>query len=275
MRTETASAEAVTKLLERLAFQVNHTLHGPGADSVHDLRIAIRRFSQSLTLFKSAFAAKDVKKIRRRLKELMELTNAPRDCDVALKLLPKTALPSAAALEQPIRARRKEAIQLLRPELRRWAARKTSSKWRAALSVNGNRPDADRLPHLLKRVVKHGGHAKSGEDLHRVRIEAKKLRYSLELLRPGDTTPVKELQSLLGSINDARAVRQLVADLGADAEVERWFKKRQKKKTQEFETAWPAIEQILRASLDQLRQPARKPMVRAAGQASRAQTKTG
>jgi CHAD domain-containing protein len=267
MQTGTLGAGSVTKLLERLAYQVNHTLHTPAADSVHDLRIAIRRFSQWLVLAKPAYPAKDVKKIRRRLKELMELTNAPRDCDVALKLLAKSELTSAAALEQPIRDRRKEELRKLTPALRRWAARKTSSKWRAALTPGGA-TNADRLPQLFKRVLKHGARAQSGQELHKLRIEGKKLRYSLELLRPEEVQHVTELQSLLGRVNDCRAVRRLVAGLGSDPEVERWLKKRQKKLTREFQSAWPALEQSLRASLDHLRQPARKPMTKAAGQSS-------
>jgi CHAD domain-containing protein len=258
-------SEPVVKLLERLAYQVNHTLHKPDADCVHDLRVAIRRFSQSIALYKSAFASRDVKKIRRRLKDLLERTNDTRDCDVALELLHKSELTEAAALEQPLRARRKESLRLLTPALRRWSARKTSSKWRAALSNHGE-PDADRLPALFKRVLKHGAGARSGKDLHHLRLDGKKLRYSLELLRPDDVPQMKEMQTLLGDINDCRAVRHLIADFDADPAVAEWLKKRQKKKTRDFRTAWPAIEQRLQASLD-VRKPARKPIARAAGNA--------
>jgi CHAD domain-containing protein len=266
MQNGTHGPEPVVKLLERLAYQVNHTLHTPDADSVHDLRVAIRRFSQSIALYKPAFATRDVKKIRRHLKDLLERTNEARDCDVALELLHKSELTEAAALEQPVRNRRKESVRLLTPALRRWSARKTSAKWRASLSTNGE-PDADRLPHLFKRVLKHGARAKSGEALHHLRIDGKKLRYSLEILRPSDAPQIKEMQTLLGDINDCRAVRHLIADLGADASISDWLKQRQKKKTRDFRAAWPAIEARLQASLDAARHPTRKPLVRAAGQA--------
>src|SRR6478672_5718881 len=98
METGTFAVGSVTKLLERLAYQVNHTLHAGDAESVHDLRVAIRRFSQSLAIFKDVFAGKDVKKIRRRLKELIELTNEARDCDVGIELLPESDLPGAPSL---------------------------------------------------------------------------------------------------------------------------------------------------------------------------------
>jgi CHAD domain-containing protein len=269
MMTGTSASESVTKLLERLAFEVNHTLHAGDADAVHDLRVSIRRFSQSLALFKPAFGAKDVKKIRGRLKELMELTNGPRDCDVALKLLPKSGLPAAAALEPAIRAYRKEQVRLLIPALRRWGSRKTSSKWRAVLVPNGHSHETLDLngaaPKLLKKILKRGARAESGEDLHQLRIDGKKARYTLELLQDsrhnGAIEQLTELQTTLGRVNDVRAARALVIDLGGAAEVERWLKRRQKKKTREFHAAWPEIEQSLRAAMVT---PQRKPVRRAA-----------
>ena len=78
MDTGTFAVDSATKLLERLAFQIHHVRQNGDVEAVHDLRVAIRRFGQSLVLFKDVFAGKDVKKIRRRLKELMKLTNEPR-----------------------------------------------------------------------------------------------------------------------------------------------------------------------------------------------------
>lgn len=276
MQTGTFASESVTKLLERLAYQVHHTVHTANAEAVHDLRVAIRRFAQSISLFKTAFTAKEVRKIRRRLKDLMELTNAPRDCDVALKLLEKREFTGLAALQHAIRARRKEALRMLVPALRRWGARESSAKWRAALTPNGGSRDPldktvrDRIPRLIKRLAKSGGRAESADDLHRLRLDGKKVRYALEILQPvyngrmnGAIEQVTLLQSLLGRVNDCRAVRKLVADLGGDADVERWLKRRQKRKTREFRDQWLGIEQALRATLVKMRTPARKPVGRA------------
>jgi CHAD domain-containing protein len=282
MQTGTFASESVTKLLERLAYQVHHTVHTADVEAVHDLRVSIRRFAQSLYLFKAAFTAKEVRKIRGRLKELMDLTNGPRDCDVALALLQKRKLPGTPALEQAIRARRKESVRLLVPALRRWSARDSSSKWRAALTPNGGSHDPleetirDRVPRLLKRLLKAGNRAESADDLHQFRIDGKKFRYSLELLQPvhngrmkGALELVTTVQSLLGRVNDCRAVRKLVQELGGDAEIERWLKRRQRRKIREFRDQWPEIEQSLRESLVLMRAPAiRKPVRRAAAPAA-------
>ncbi len=275
METGTFASQSVTKLLERLAYQVNHTLHAGDADAVHDLRVAIRRFDQSLALFKPAFAGKEVKKIRRRLKDLMELTNEPRDCDVGAELLAKAELPGAPALLEQLRGRRKDAMRVLAPALRRWGARKTSSKWRAALTPNGGshtpleETSGNRLPRLLKRFLKDGEHAASADDLHHVRIEGKKLRYSMELLQPVYGAPVKgwvekvqAVQSQLGKVNDCRAVRLLVAELGGDTEIEHWLKKRQRKNIRAFRKDWGPTAESLRGVLARLKHPPRKPIAR-------------
>jgi CHAD domain-containing protein len=289
-QTGTFASTSVSRLVERLAYRVNATAHAHDERTVHDLRVAIRRFTQSLSVFKHVFGGKDVKKLRRRLKDLMDLTNEVRDCDVALSLLSKSELPSAAALNQKLRERRKEGMRMLLPALQRWTARKTTSKWRAALTPNGTShlPLADtvrdRLPRIAKKFVKDGDRAGSSSQLHHVRIDAKKLRYSLELLQPvygaeftGAIERVKSVQTVLGQINDCHAVRLLAGDLGADAEIASWLKKRQRKKTREFRKLWPVTATALRdfaKTLKQQPRTQRKPMGRVAQTAAPSRTRS-
>jgi CHAD domain-containing protein len=277
VETGTFASGSVTKLLERLAYRVNATGHSHDERAVHDLRVAIRRYTQSLVVFKHVFSGKEIKKLRRRLKGVMELTNGVRDCDVAMALLEKSELPAAAALQPQLRDRRKEALRMLLPALRQWSARRTTSKWRGVLTPNGASHDPleqtarDRIPRIAKKFLKDADAADSATELHHARIDAKKLRYSLELLEPvygeqfkDSIEQLKNVQSLLGKINDCHAVRSLVQDLRGDVEIEAWLKKRQRKKTREFRHEWPATADALRAFLRTFRQPARKPAGRAA-----------
>src|ERR1035441_2755299 len=87
----------------------------------------------------------------------------------------------------------------------------------------------------------------SAGERHRFRLAAKKFRYTLELFAefygPAAahwTAQVKGLQSLLGAMNDCRAVRDLVETLGGNPKVEASLKKRQRRKTLEFRRAWAA-----------------------------------
>jgi len=277
----TFASNIVTRLLERLAYRVNAAVHRHDEDSIHELRVATRRFTQSLAIFKSLYHAKDLKKIRRRLKELMDLSSAVRDCDVAAALVAQSELPGAAAIQKPLAARRKEAVRMLLPNLRSWAARRTTSKWRATLTPNGasDTPLADlvrdRVPRAAKKFFQEADGASSATDLHRARIQAKKLRYSLELLKPAydrqfDPTieQIRTVQALLGKAHDGHAVRVLVAELGGDDELESWLKKRERKKTREFKAAWEAASPMLRDAMRELKHPVRKPVRRAASSAT-------
>src|SRR5271169_4840574 len=93
-----------TRLLERLAFQINGAVHSPRAGAIHDLRVAIRRFSQVLSSCKGCFPPRPVRKMRRRLKLIMTQAGEVRDIDVALQLV---AAAGDSSLETELRARRK------------------------------------------------------------------------------------------------------------------------------------------------------------------------
>ena len=284
MQPEIASgalaSNIVTRLLERLAYRVNAAVHRHDEDSIHELRVATRRFNQSLVVFKDLYHGKDLKKIRRRLKDLMDLSSAVRDCDVAEALLAKSELPGSAALQKPLAARRKEAVRMLLPNLRAWAARRTTSKWRAALTPNGASATPledmvrDRVPRVAKKFFRAAEGASSAADLHRARIQAKKLRYSLELLRPaydarfdGAIEQIRTVQSLLGKAHDGHAVRCLVAELGGDDELEAWLKKRERKNARAFKAAWETAAPLLRDVIGSLKHPERKPVRRVANSA--------
>ena len=98
IETRKFAGQNAARLLRRLAFQMNLTKKAPDSDSVHDLRVSIRRFTQVLGVFKSCFPGKETRKIRRRVKKLMQLAGAVRNFDIALKLLSKSRTTEAASL---------------------------------------------------------------------------------------------------------------------------------------------------------------------------------
>jgi CHAD domain-containing protein len=285
--TETGrfAADQLAKLLERLAFQVNTTVHSRNADAVHDLRVAIRRFTQVLIVFKDCFPARESKRVRKQLKDLMTLAGDVRDCDIALKLLEKASPDNSAGLRERLGARRREAAKALVGALTRLARRGYSAKWRAAL-VNGQAPNEAKqpfyedvgrkeLPRIVKRFRKLGDQAATGkasaEELHVFRIEAKKLRYTLELFQPAYGPVAKEvidrlrgLQTVLGDINDCRSTRALLGELGMSSALEDRLKKRQRRKTNEFHKLWDKefTGALMRQWTRNFRRTPRKPMAR-------------
>lgn len=280
MDTRKFAAQNTARLLGRLAFQMNVTRKSPDADAVHDLRVAIRRFSQALGVFKSCIAGKDTRKIRRRMKKLMLAAGAVRDCDVALKFLSKSRGAEAVSLRSKFQTQRKDGERTLAAALKRRMERKSSLKWRtaleAALAANAAAgkvtvEDTARktLPGMAKDFLERGDAASqpkaSPEKLHAFRIESKKFRYSLELFAPfygpelsAWIDSIKRIQTLLGDINDCETVGQMIADQKGGGAMAGRLKKKQRRKVEEFLGAWAeefGDSAVVRARLDALRHP--------------------
>jgi len=125
----------VSTLLRRLAAQVKRTAEVADADSVHDLRVAIRRLSRALRSFAQFFPGKQWKRIRGELSNLMDAAAAVRDSDVALELIEKAGAGMRARVALTLQARRREAEAELREELQNWHGRGFAREWREALEL--------------------------------------------------------------------------------------------------------------------------------------------
>ena len=133
MRMQKYAVEQTSALLARLAFRVCRTARRADAHSVHDLRVAIHRFAQSLRLFGEFLPKGECKKIRRRLRRIARAAAEVRNRDVALALCKEAGLPSTAAAASKLREERKEAEQKLIARLGRLAGRDFSRRWRQRL----------------------------------------------------------------------------------------------------------------------------------------------
>ncbi len=261
IETRKFAGQNAARLLRRLAFQMSLTKKAPDSDSVHDLRVSIRRFTQVLGVFKSCFPGKETRKIRRRVKKLMQLAGAVRNFDIALKLLSKSRTTEAASLRPKLEMQRKESARVLTGALHRRIERKSSLKWRTALEsalAGGNLADSQVavgetarriLPQIAADFVERGNAASqakvSPEKLHAFRIASKKFRYTLELFAPlyGPSVntwleSLKGVQTVLGDINDCVTVSQMIADYKGSGPVTNWIKKRQRRKIEQFSRLW-------------------------------------
>ena len=122
-------------LLRRLAFQVNRASRCGDADSIHDLRVAIRRLSQCLRVFAQFFPGGSAKKVRRQLRGLMRIAGEVRDRDIAAELLAAAGVPRAAVVTR-LEAERRAAVHDLMLEIRRWQSQGFSRKWRSRLELS-------------------------------------------------------------------------------------------------------------------------------------------
>jgi len=243
-----------------LAFQINQTVKSRGVEAIHDLRVATRRFSQVLRVFKPCFRGKESRKIRRELKQIMELAGEVRNCDIALKLVSKVQRDNTG-FRPKLENLRRENERALIGFLRHWIDRKSSLKWRGAVTTAGAAngealakvpiaKTAQRmLPHVAQQFFERGNESAKTEvspgELHQFRIAAKKFRYTLELFTSVYGPPlnsslekIRHTQRLLGDINDCETVRTMLSQYKNSAEVTAWLKKRQRRKSAEFQRYW-------------------------------------
>ena len=122
-------------LLRRFAFQVTRITSSADPDCVHDLRVAIRRFSRCLRVFAEFYPGNACKKIRRELSAILHLAGEVRDRDIAMEFLTDAGIPKGAHIRARLQTERRKAARDLQAEARRWKAGSTSRKWRAKLEL--------------------------------------------------------------------------------------------------------------------------------------------
>jgi CHAD domain-containing protein len=124
-----------TKLLRRLVFRLNRaaTLHDP--DSLHDLRVAIRRFQQFLRVFQQFLPPGKARKIRRELRQIMKLSGEVRNRDIASALIKQSGDGNHSRISSRLAIQRKEAHQELLKSLDRLNERGLARKWHSKLGL--------------------------------------------------------------------------------------------------------------------------------------------
>lgn len=116
--------------LTRLVEEAERCAATPDPDAVHDLRVAIRRFSQALRIFKPLVDAKAVKHMRGALKRVMDAAAAVRDLDVGMERLIEEGLPAEHAVLDEMRSERRRGEMALRGWLLVLQSEEPESAWR-------------------------------------------------------------------------------------------------------------------------------------------------
>jgi CHAD domain-containing protein len=198
-------------------------------ENVHQLRVATRRADAALRLFADCFPRKVYRRARKRLRSIRRAAGAARDWDVFLDDLrewrrrqPRTAQPGSDCLAGYALGRRAAAQQRLidvcLEEVPGFECF-IDSLLNAARLPRGAAAYRTLVDHGRKRLARRLRklEAATGEDLtdyanlHRVRIEGKRLRYAMEVF--ADCFPpefrdelypqVEAMQEALGKANDS------------------------------------------------------------------------
>lgn len=203
------------------------------SEFLHDFRVAVRRTRSALSQLKGLYAKAEVKEFEQEFRWLGRLTGPSRDLDVYLlkmadyrELLPETVRGDLQPLEEFLERHREleygKMVAALsstryRDLLQRWQSFLDQPAATGELPLNAATPVADlasrRIWKACRRVLEKGraiGNDTPPEALHRLRIEAKKLRYLLEFFSSlYDAEEIarlvkelKKLQTNLGDFND-------------------------------------------------------------------------
>jgi CHAD domain-containing protein len=201
------------------------------SEFLHDFRVAIRRTRSGLTQLKGVLPPKVTENTRAGFAELGRITGPTRDLDVYLlyekdylSRLPGELREGMAGFFTEMSDRRHRNWKQLVKALQSPGYREIIGDWQAYLDGDSDKPSKHSeqpayeysrkiIYRRYDRIMKKGGAISASspdEALHRLRIQCKKLRYSLEffssLYPPKAIARVikqlKGLQNNLGSFND-------------------------------------------------------------------------
>jgi CHAD domain-containing protein len=237
---------AARTVLEARAEGVEHYLrfvrHRPGRDPehVHQLRVATRRLAAALSIFKSCLSRPARRRLRRAAKKLRRAAGAARDLDVQQALLKQFEVSGrvpAAVMKHSnavLKRQRRSLDQDLKRATLRWGGRfHDSVQENLALLVEVNSTGAKfvaaartTLRKRLNQLVAAGRRDLHDLDnLHQLRIAAKRLRYAMEVFAscfPREFqhelyVEVERVQDELGDINDLRNLTETLRRIGDTA----------------------------------------------------------
>lgn len=220
-----ALATVLLELLDTIERTAAVVLRSTDPESLHDLRVAVRRSRSLLKLVGDLVPIDAAGDMPAELAWLAALTTPTRDLDVFIARLDS----ADAALEpfvRQLRTRRGVERRALRQGLRSERFGQFVVRWRSALEaaepgdVLVRDVARERIGTAYRRVVRKAKRASSPTDLHTVRKRCKELRYLLEAFRPVCARPayralmkrLRRLQDELGALQDAQVRRTIVQE---------------------------------------------------------------
>jgi CHAD domain-containing protein len=202
---------------------------GEDPEAVHQARVATRRLRSTLRTFSSLLEPEWTDRLRDELKWLADLLGAVRDTDVLLGRFQEhlAALPAADAkigprllaglVSERDSARRRLLAGMAKDRYATLLDDLVAAAAAPLLLPGADRPAAEVMPALvakpwrkLRKAVKQAGDDPTDDELHQIRIRAKRARYAAEAVEPVIGRPAErfadataDLQEVLGDHHDA------------------------------------------------------------------------
>lgn len=243
MKSDVSVEEAVRRYLDSqyraLTDREADLTENRDPECLHKFRVALRR-SRALLGEMRDYLPEGLAALREDMAEVARATNPARDTDVFLAdlttyrtWLPAFLQPGLEAMRKDLEGRRRQAYEEVSALLAASTYRKLKSDWEHWLVADSGDLATDpvfsekarkdralesaverkvdrRMRKVLKRAKKMTANS-SPDEMHRLRIACKKLRYLLEFAQQETEDPraketiggLKKIQTLLGDYNDA------------------------------------------------------------------------
>jgi triphosphatase len=215
MAVAAARRAVMRETLDHILANIPGALAGEDPEYLHQLRVGTRRMRAALHVFRGTMQRKDERTLLRTLRKMSRASSPARDWDVNAPRLPLSLRPEAARRRRAAHAQLRRVIGAVQ-------------LWILPHGLAGTRPAVDAfarevLVSLDRKATRRGrgiDWMRAGQR-HALRIRLRRLRYACEFLSgafPGrDTVPLvrslKQLQDLLGELNDMEVARRLMREL--------------------------------------------------------------
>ena len=229
------AADALLQRLDAVAQETAGVRLGQDIEYVHRMRVASRRLRSALTIFEPCLEAGGLHGFQKPIRRVTKELGAARDIDVQLEALTdfinsdpdKSHRPGIERLMLRLQQQRNKMQLRVVAEIDRLLASPVWQDMQRPLreltvraNLRGTRRESKALRHSAARSVTqelegllaHEPYIEQperSEELHQMRIAAKKLRYSLEIFAPlysgalnEPLATAKEVQKILGDIHD-------------------------------------------------------------------------
>lgn len=227
MRFCDAAGQAILPRLDRVFEHEKGTRSGEDIEQLHDMRVASRRLRAAMAVFTPCFPKRSFKHLSRTAATLTRALGAVRDSDVMLEALGgylkgrteeervgiEDVIASVRAERDVQRAAMIEALDRVKrlgfhDRLRQLIKAERRDRDGESLAEVAHRISAERADDLFAFAdIVHD--PERVDELHRMRIAAKRLRYSLEIFHDcfgpdidGRIEDVKSIQEQIGQIHD-------------------------------------------------------------------------
>ncbi|WP_336968449.1 CHAD domain-containing protein [Sphingobium aromaticiconvertens] len=235
--------------------------------ALHQARVSLRRLRSAFTIFKPMLGGDRADKFNAALRDLSAVLGQARNLDVLrdrCTVEPLRRRIDEARVEAYARVKEELAsdhVRALMLDLLQWIDGRHWLRERESVGIQsraGRDFAGEALDQLHRRIKKHGRRLKAGtdEDRHKVRKDAKKLRYASDFFADFFDLPRQErkaakftkllelLQEKLGTLNDHKTAQELIDSLdlhGQSGVVELLGESRREKLIKRADNAWEEL----------------------------------